>query len=567
MDINALTLKANSGDLDACFELAMMYKAGQGVLQNDQVYEKYIKMASAKNHPKALLELGFILVASDKIEEGIDKIKLSAKKGYIEANYYCGQIYFGKLYNQPVNYKLGFKYFETYMVEYEPQTIQFLSEFDPRLYAPSEDDLEKIVQLYEKYGLPKGLYQAALYHLELKKPNYTKAIENLLIAHKKQYLLATYQLFLIYYDQSPIYRDFNGKDYAKATTYYVHLINHDFKVTHENDGKASFFMPPKGGYLATSFDYQKYIEDYKAYVFQSVSYDSNFSSNIKDIKIIPEILLESKPLMFYAGVLDVYQEKPKKKKVVPVIQKEIKYQNFEQRPETKTSVMSERAIYGKLNLSTGICVFESYEPETQIMSTLNQKLDVEKAKHKDTLVDSKVELDFAYAFQPSLRLRYQYLDDTYETKLTPRDIQEGLLLEGPIKPEVQKSIDKVMKTMTKPNSNLYLIFTGLLLIALCAVNFLYFERLPQPFEWVMVGASALWVFITYVLGLKATKGIEVRSKTQLIKMNDALDFKKAIQIKKHNQNRKHMPIRLAVVGILISIFFIVDIYLNILNLV
>ena len=90
MDLNALTLRANSGDLEACYELAMLYKTGKVVIQNDQVYEKYIKLASAKNHPKALLELGFILVSVGKIEEGIDKIKLSAKKGNIEANFYCG---------------------------------------------------------------------------------------------------------------------------------------------------------------------------------------------------------------------------------------------------------------------------------------------------------------------------------------------------------------------------------------------------------------------------------------------------------------------------------------------
>lgn len=567
MDINALTLKANSGDLDACYDLAMLYKIGKGVLQNDQVYEKYIKMASAKNHPKALLELGFILVSANKVEEGIDKIKLSAKKGYLEANYYCGQIYFGKLYNQPPNYKVGFKYFETYMVEYEPQTFQFLSEFDPRLFSSSDTELDRLVQLYEKYGMPNGLYNAAMVHLEAKKPNYEKAIENLTNAHKKGYLAATHCLFLIYYDQSPLYKDFHGKDYVKATTYYVLLLNANYKPNLENDGQPSFFIPPKGGYLAQVFDYNKYIEDYKTYIFQSISYETNFSSQIKDVKIIPELILEPQPLMFYNGKIDHYKEKPKKKKQVEVIQKDISYKNFETRPDSKLSVLSERAIFGKFNMTSGICVFKAYEPEKQILETLHKQADKEKATYKDLLVDSKIDFDFAYLFKPSLRLRYKYLDDSYETSITPEDIQAGVLLEGPLKPEVEKAIQKVIKSMSKPKTNLYTLFNIILLLSLFSMNFLYFDKIESTLGLAMALGSFVYMIVVYFMSKLGPKKIEVLSKTQLIKMNDALDFKKAIKIKKANGRKKRLPLVLAVFGFVIALALVMDVYLNIVNLI
>lgn len=567
MDINALTLKANSGDLDACYDLAMLYKIGKGVLQNDQVYEKYIKMASAKNHPKALLELGFILVAANKVEEGIDKIKLSAKKGYLEANYYCGQIYFGKLYNQPPNYKVGFKYFETYMVEYEPQTFQFLSEFDPRLFSSSDAELDRLVQLYEKYGMPNGLYNAAMVHLEAKKPNYEKAIENLTNAHKKGYLAATHRLFLIYYDQSPLYKDFHGKDYVKATTYYVLLLNANYKPNLENDGQPSFFIPPKGGYLAQVFDYNKYIEDYKTYIFQSISYETDFSTHIKDVKIIPELMLEPQPLMFYNGKIDYYKEKPKKKKEVEVIQKDISYKNFETRPDSKLSVLSERAIFGKFNMTSGICVFKAYEPEKQILETLHKQADKEKATYKDLLVDSKIDFDFAYLFKPSFRLRYKYLDDSYETSITPEDIQAGVLLEGPLKPEVEKAIQKVIKSMSKPKTNLYTLFNIILLLSLFSMNFLYFDKLESTLGLAMALGSFVYMIVVYFMSKLGPKKIEVLSKTQLIKMNDALDFKKAIKIKKANGRKKRLPLVLAVFGFVIALALVMDVYLNIVNLI
>jgi|GEM_PF-6723936 len=567
MDINALTLKANSGDLDACYDLAMLYKIGKGVLQNDQVYEKYIKMASAKNHPKALLELGFILVAANKVEEGIDKIKLSAKKGYLEANYYCGQIYFGKLYNQPPNYKVGFKYFETYMVEYEPQTFQFLSEFDPRVFSSSDAELDRLVQLYEKYGMPNGLYNAAMVHLEAKKPNYEKAIEDLTNAHKKGYLAATHRLFLIYYDQSPLYKDFHGKDYVKATTYYVLLLNANYKPNLENDGQSSFFIPPKGGYLAQVFDYNKYIEDYKTYIFQSISYETDFSTHIKDVKIIPELILEPQPLMFYNGKIDYYKEKPKKKKEVEVIQKDISYKNFETRPDSKLSVLSERAIFGKFNMTSGICVFKAYEPEKQILETLHKQADKEKATYKDLLVDSKIDFDFAYLFKPSLRLRYKYLDDSYETSITPEDIQAGVLLEGPLKPEVEKAIQKVIKSMSKPKTNLYTLFNIILLLSLFSMNFLYFDKLESTLGLAMALGSFVYMIVVYFMSKLGPKKIEVLSKTQLIKMNDTLDFKKAIKIKKANGRKKRLPLVLAVFGFVIALALVMDVYLNIVNLI
>ena len=567
MDINALTLKANSGDLDACYDLAMLYKIGKGVLQNDQVYEKYIKMASAKNHPKALLELCFILVASNKLEEGIDKIKLSAKKGYIEANYYCGQIYFGKLYNQPPNYKVGFKYFETYMEEFEPQTFQFLSEFDPRLFSSSDTELDRLVQLYEKYGMPNGLYNAAMVHLEAKKPNYEKAIENLTNAHKKGYLAATHRLFLIYYDQSPMYKDFHGKDYVKATTYYVLLLNANYKPNLENDGQPSFFIPPKGGYLAHVFDYNKYIEDYKTYIFQSISYETNFSSQIKDVKIIPELILEPQPLMFYNGKINYYKEKPKKKKQVEVIQKDISYKNFETRPDSKFSVLSERAIFGKFNMTSGICVFKAYEPKKQILDTLLKQADKEKATYKDLLVDSKIDYDYAYLFKPSLRLRFKYLDDSFETTITHEDIQAGVLLEGPLKPEVEKAIQKVVKSMSKPKTNLYTIFNITLLLSLFAMNFLYFDKLESTMGLAMAGGSSVYFIVVYLMSKLGPKKNEVLSKTQLIKMNDSLDFKKAIKIKKANGRKKRLPLVLAVFGVMIALVLVADVYLNIVNLI
>ena len=561
MDLNALTLKANSGDLDACYDLAMLYKTGKVVLQNDQVYEKYIKLASAKNHPKALLELGFILVSVGKIEEGIDKIKLSAKKGHLEANFYCGQIYFGTLYNQVPNYKVGYKYFETYMAEYEPQTFVYLSEFDPRLYA-TDGEIEKIIALYEKYAVPMGLYHAALYHLESKKPNYEKAIDDLNIAHKKGHLLSTYQLFLLYYDGSNHYKDFNGKDIQKATMYYVLLINNNFKPDHVNTLERTSFMPPKGGYLDTIFDYQKYIEDYKAYVFQSVSYDPNFSTTIKDLKIFPEMILSSKPLMFYSGVLDIYKEKPKKKKTPEVIQKEVKYQNFEQRPEPKMGVLTERGIYSKLNVPLGICVFEPYESEKHIHEQLQKALDAEKAKVKDLLVDTKVDMDYAYLFHPSLRLRFKYLDENYETKLTLEDIQKGVLLDGPVKKEVEKSIQKVLKSATKPKSNLYLIFNILLLLSLCAMNFLYFDKLASPMNFVMAGVSALFMVVTYLFSKFLPKRITTYTKSELIKLNDALDFKKALKVRTQNQMRKRLPILLQILGTFVALLFVVEVYIN-----
>ena len=567
MDINALTLKANSGDLDACYDLAMLYKIGKGVLQNDQVYEKYIKMASAKNHPKALLELGFILVSVNKLEEGIDKIKLSAKKGYLEANYYCGQIYFGKLYNQPVNYKVGFKYFETYMEEYEPQTIHFLSEFDPRLYTSSEQELERFVGLYEKYLMPNGLYNAALVHLEAKKPNYEKAIEDLTLAHKKGYLDATHQLFHLFYDGSPMYPEFHGKDYIKATTYYVLLLNANYKPNQTNDGTAGFFIPPKGGYLETIFDYNKYVEDYKAYIFQSISYEPEFSTNIKDIKIIPEMIFEPKPLMFYTGKLDVYKEKPKKKKPAEVIQKEISYKNFGERPDSKQSVLSERAILGKYNMTQGICVFKPYEPEKLILESLHKEAEKEKATYKDLLVDSKIDFDFAYLFKPTLRLRLKYLDDTYETTLTPKDIQTGVLLEGPLKPEVEKAIVKVQKSMAKPKPTVYTIMNIILLLSLFAMNFLYYDALEANIAYVMVGTSAFYLLLVYLLSKIGPKKLQTLSKTELIKMNDSLDFKKALKVKKQNTRKRRLPMLLAIFGILIGLAFVADIYLNLVNLI
>lgn len=567
MDINALTLKANSGDLDACYDLAMLYKIGKGVLQNDQVYEKYIKMASAKNHPKALLELGFVLVSANKVEEGIDKIKLSAKKGYIEANYYCGQIYFGKLYNQPPNFKVGFKYFETYMEEYEPQTIQFLSEFDPRLYTSSEQELERFVGLYEKYGMPNGLYHAAIVHLESKKPNYEKAVEDLTLSHKKGYLDSTHILFHLFYDGSPRYPHFPGKDYIKATTYYVLLLNANYKPSADNDGKPCFFIPPKGGYLENYIDYNKYIEDYKTYIFQSISYESDFSTHIKDVKIIPEVVLEPTPLMFYTGKIDVYKQKPKKKKEVEIIQKDISYKNFDVRPESKFSVMSERAILAKFNMTSGICVFKAYEPEKQILETLNQEAEKEKATYKDLLVDAKIDLDYAYLFKPSLRLRMKYLDESYETTVSIKDIQEGILLEAPLKPEVQKSITKVQKSMRKPNKNIYLIFNIVLLLSLFAANFLYFDQLEPTIGLSMVGGSLLFLLTVYILSKRGPNRIQWLSKTQLIKMNDSLDFKKAIHIQKSNARKRRMPVVLAILGILISLALVADVYLNIVNLI
>lgn len=567
MDLNALTLKANAGDLEACYELAMMYKTGQHVLQNDQVYEKYIKMASAKNHPKALLELGFILVAADKLEEGIDKIKLSAKKGYIEANYYAGQIYFGRLYNQVPNYKLGFKYFETYMVEFEPQTFQFLSDFDPRLFSSSDSELERLIVLYEKYQMPMGLYHAALYHLELKKPNYEKALEDLQIAHKKGLLLATHRLFLLYYDHSPLYPDFPSKDFAKATTYYVLLLNANYKPNMENDGQTSFFIPPKGGYLETLFDYNKYVEDYKTYIFQSISYDTDFSSKIRDIKIIPEIILDPKPLMFYTGTVEVYKEKPKKKKAVEVITKEVSYKNFSERPDSKLSVLSERAIFSKLNIASGICVFNPYEPENQVLDALNKQVEKDKASYKDLLVDSKIVQDYAYQFSPSLKLRFKHLDETYETNLTPKDIQEGMLLEGPLKDDVKKQINKVERSMAKPKSGLYTIFNILLLLSLVSMIFLYFDKLESTLGLIMSGSSLLYVVLVYSLSKVLPKKIQVLSKTQLIKMNDSLDFKKALKVKRSNQSKKRLPILLSILGILLALALVADIYLDILNLV
>lgn len=567
MDLNALTLKANAGDLEACYELAMMYKTGQHVLQNDQVYEKYIKMASAKNHPKALLELGFILVAADKLEEGIDKIKLSAKKGYIEANYYAGQIYFGRLYNQVPNYKLGFKYFETYMVEFEPQTFQFLSDFDPRLFSSSDSELERLIVLYEKYQMPMGLYHAALYHLELKKPNYEKALEDLQIAHKKGLLLATHRLFLLYYDHSPLYHDFPSKDFAKATTYYVLLLNANYKPNMENDGQTSFFIPPKGGYLETLFDYNKYVEDYKTYIFQSISYDTDFSSKIRDIKIIPEIILDPKPLMFYTGTVEVYKEKPKKKKAVEVITKEVSYKNFSERPDSKLSVLSERAIFSKLNIASGICVFNPYEPEKQVLDVLNKQVEKDKASYKDLLVDSKIVQDYAYQFSPSLRLRFKHLDETYETNLTPKDIQEGMLLEGPLKDDVKKQINKVERSMAKPKSGLYTVFNILLLLSLVSMIFLYFDKLESTLGLIMSGSSLLYVVLVYILSKVLPKKIHVLSKTQLIKMNDSLDFKKALKVKRSNQSKKRLPILMSILGILLALALVADIYLDILNLV
>ena len=342
------------------------------------------------------------------------------------------------------------------------------------------------------------------------------------------------------------------------------LINNDFKSEPLNAAEPSNFMPPKGGYLDTAFDYQKYIEDYKAYVFQSVSYDPNFSTNIKDLKIFPEMILSSKPLMFYSGVLDMYKEKPKKKKTPEVIQKEVKYQNFEQRPEPKMGVLTERGIYSKLNVPLGICVFEPYEPEKQIHEQLQKVLDNEKAKVKDLLVDTKVDLDYAYLFHPSLRVRFKYLDHTYETKLTLKDITEGVLLDGPVKPEVDKNIQKVLKSTSKPKSNLYLILNIVLLLSLCAMNFLYFDQLTSPMNFVMALVSAIYMIVVYIVSKILPKRISSYTKSELIKMNDALDFKKALKARKQNQMRKRLPVVFQILGTLIALLFVIEVYIHLL---
>ncbi len=182
-------------------------------------------------------------------------------------------------------------------------------------------------------------------------------------------------------------------------------------------------------------------------------------------------------------------------------------------------------------------------------------------------MDSKIDFDFAYLFKPSLRLRYKYLDDSYETSITPEDIQAGVLLEGPLKPEVEKAIQKVIKSMSKPKTNLYTLFNIILLLSLFSMNFLYFDKLESTLGLAMALGSFVYMIVVYFMSKLGPKKIEVLSKTQLIKMNDTLDFKKAIKIKKANGRKKRLPLVLAVFGFVIALALVMDVYLNIVNLI
>ena len=182
-------------------------------------------------------------------------------------------------------------------------------------------------------------------------------------------------------------------------------------------------------------------------------------------------------------------------------------------------------------------------------------------------MDSKIVQDYAYQFSPSLKLRFKHLDKTYETNLTPKDIQEGMLLEGPLKDDVKKQVNRVQRSMAKPKSGLYTIFNILLLLSLVSMIFLYFDKLESTLGLIMSGSSLLYVVLVYILSKVLPKKIQVLSKTQLIKMNDSLDFKKALKVKRSNQSKKRLPILLSILGILLALALVADIYLDILNLV
>ena len=98
--IEDLTLCAERGDVEAQFNLGLLYAVGGGVPRDDAKAVCWWRLAAEQGHVDAQFELGFMYkwgdgVVAEDDSEAVRWFQLAAEQGQVEAQIYLGQHYFG----------------------------------------------------------------------------------------------------------------------------------------------------------------------------------------------------------------------------------------------------------------------------------------------------------------------------------------------------------------------------------------------------------------------------------------------------------------------------------------
>jgi len=88
--------KAESGDLDAQFELAGMYERGRGTTKDEKLSFEWYKKAAEQKHVKSAYKLGYAYLkgngTSKDFEEAYRWLKFASDQGYERAHFYLAEM-------------------------------------------------------------------------------------------------------------------------------------------------------------------------------------------------------------------------------------------------------------------------------------------------------------------------------------------------------------------------------------------------------------------------------------------------------------------------------------------
>ncbi len=141
---------AEKGDTESQYHLGLMYKTGDGVLQDDaQALEWYIK-AAEKKHAGAMLQMGSYYYYSNEYEKGLHWLQQAAEQDVADANIFLGKMYKGgkgvkKDFDQALNYYLKANELDSIFSEY---LISYINETGIMYYQGK--DYEKAFEWFQK---------------------------------------------------------------------------------------------------------------------------------------------------------------------------------------------------------------------------------------------------------------------------------------------------------------------------------------------------------------------------------------------------------------------------------
>jgi TPR repeat protein/S1-C subfamily serine protease len=203
-------LRAESGNPESQFKLALRYNTGEGVEQDFEKAFNWCKKAADKNHIDAMYSLGLLYKEGEGTEKNIGEsfkwFKKAAEEGHTKAQFEIGEMYY---YGKGISKieKIAFSWYEKAAEKDLPNAQCALGRYYQYRYGDekSPGDYKKAFDWYSK-AATQGFYLA---NLELGlmyksgndfvKQDFNKAFYHLdIAANKGGYFRAMYQLGLLY---------------------------------------------------------------------------------------------------------------------------------------------------------------------------------------------------------------------------------------------------------------------------------------------------------------------------------------------------------------------------------